>query len=61
MRIWLRHYERIVFFTHVRESGWARAGIAQLGQGYHRPSRCLTIAGLSGFLTLIQSVDRPDR
>jgi hypothetical protein len=39
---------------------------AQFGPGpnpsrYHRPSRCLTIAGLSGFFTLIQSRDGPDR
>jgi hypothetical protein len=38
MRIGLRHYERIVFFTHVRKSGWARASIVQLGRGGQRLS-----------------------
>jgi hypothetical protein len=28
---------------------------------YHSPARALRIAGLSGFLTLIQSRDGPDR
>jgi hypothetical protein len=33
----------------------------RIRQSYHRPSRCRAIAGLSGFLTLIQSRHGPDR
>jgi hypothetical protein len=34
-----------------------RASIQDRADDYHRPSRCLAIAGLCGFLALIQSRD----
>jgi hypothetical protein len=42
------------------ESSDGAGPVNSLSVRYHRPSRCLTIAGLSGFLTLSQSREGPD-
>jgi hypothetical protein len=54
---------------HRRRRAAELTGVAAAGDAdgsartvsYHAPARCRCIAGLSGFFTLIQIRDRPDR
>jgi hypothetical protein len=46
--------------TQGQDTGRPCGCIAESGRATIAPPECLTIAGLSGFLTLIQSLDGPD-